>query len=165
MGSPFEAVIEANDSSQVAVLLAALLLTLTVAAASVTDLRRRVIPNRLTAAAGLVGIVLAAFEGGVAGALAATAFGVMVALPLLVVALARPDGMGMGDVKLVVVIGIYLGITAWTALLVALGLAALTGAMISLSTRTPPALTALPLAPFLACGAVPVAWLATFGLL
>ncbi len=157
--------IEANDSSQSAAMLAAMLLTSTVAVASVTDLRRRVIPNHLTAGAGLAGVALAGFEGGAAGALAATAFGVMAALPLLVVALARPDGMGMGDVKLVAVIGVYLGITAWTALLIALGIAALTGAMISLSTRTPPGQTALPLAPFLAVGAAPVAWLAGLGLL
>ena len=155
--------IEANDSSPLTTLPAAALLTSTVAAASVTDLRRRVIPNRLTAASGIAAIGLAAAGRGAAGAIAAIAFATMAALPLLVVALARPDGIGLGDVKLVAVIGAYLGIAAWTALLVALGLAALTGAMISLSTRTPPSRTTLPLAPFLAIGAVLAAWPAWIG--
>ncbi len=157
--------IEANDSSHFATLLAATLLTSTVAAASVTDLRRRVIPNLLTGAAGALGLIVAAIEAGASGMLMAALLGLMAALPLLIVALARPEGMGMGDVKLVGVIGIYLGITAWAAVLPALGLAALTGAMISLATRTPPSRTTLPLAPFLAVGTVPVAWLASFGLL
>ncbi len=157
--------IETNDSSLLAALSAATLLTSTVAVASVTDLRRREIPNRLTGTAGLLGLGVAAAGGGAAGMGKAAAFGVMAALPLLVVALARPDGMGMGDVKLVAVIGTFLGVAVWTALLLALGLAALTGTMISLSTRTPPGRVALPLAPFLALGAVPVAWLAPFGLI
>lgn len=155
--------IEANDSSSVTTLIAATVLTSTVATASVTDLRSRLIPDRLTVPAAVCGLGLAAVVGGILGLAIAALSGILLALPLLAVALARPCGMGMGDVKLVAVIGIYLGTSGWTALLAALALAALTGAMISLSTRTRPGRTFLPLAPFLALGAVPVAWLPLLG--
>lgn len=148
--------IEANDSSLFPALIAALLLTSTMAAASVTDLRARVIPDRLTVPAAAAGLALAAVTGGPAGPLIAAAAGVAVALPLYIVARIRPAGMGMGDVKLVAVIGIYLGVTAWAALLAALGLATITGVLVSLGQRTSPARTTLPLAPFLAAGTVPV---------
>jgi len=138
---------------------AALLLTATLAAATVTDLRARRIPNRLTAAAAALGLVLAATSGSTAliNALAAAS---AVAAPLLVVSLIRPEGIGMGDVKLVAVLGLYLGWAAWPALLIALVLAGLTGVLLALGTRTPPSQTALPLAPFIAAGSLPVLMLA-----
>lgn len=138
---------------------AALLLTATLAAATVTDLRARRIPNRLTAAAAALGLGLAATSGSAAliNALAATS---AVAAPLLVVSLIRPEGIGMGDVKLVAVLGLYLGWAAWPALLIALALAGLTGLLLALGTRTPPSQTALPLAPFIAAGSLPVLVLA-----
>ena len=138
---------------------AALLLTATLAAATVTDLRARRIPNRLTAAAAALGLVLAATSGSTAliNALAAAS---AVAAPLLVVSLIRPEGIGMGDVKLVAVLGLYLGWAAWPALLIALVLASLTGVLLALGTRTPPSQTALPLAPFIAAGSLPVLMLA-----
>lgn len=141
---------------------AAVALTLTVAAASVTDLRRRLIPNPIVATAAAVGLLLAATGGPGRLAMAALA-GALVAAPMLAVALARPDGLGMGDVKLVAVIGIYLGWSAWIALLSGLGLATITGILISLGRRQRPSKTTLPLAPFLAAGAVAVAWLPLFG--
>lgn len=158
--SRFRQVIETNDSSLLPALIAALLLTSTMAAASVTDLRARVIPDRLTAPAAAAGLVLAAATGGAAGLAAAVGTGLAVALPLWGVARIRPEGMGMGDVKLVAVIGIYLGLAAWGALLAALALAALTGVLISLGQRRSPAETTLPLAPFLATGTIPVVALA-----
>lgn len=148
-------VIEANDSSPFPALVAALLLTSTVVAASITDLRARVIPDRLTAPVAAAGLALAAATDGAGGLFGAAAAGIAVALPLFVVARIRPAGMGMGDVKLVAVIGVYLGMAAWGALLAALALATLTGILISLGRRTSPARTSLPLAPFLAAGTVP----------
>lgn len=123
------------------------------AAVSVTDIRRRMIPNgALLAAVGLWLVVEARTGGeGLAESLAAA---VVIASPLLVAALVRPEGMGMGDVKLVAVIGLYLGWGAWVALLAGLFLAGLTGALISLGTRRPPGETTLPLAPFLAAGVI-----------
>jgi len=138
---------------------AALLLTATLAAATVTDFRARRIPNRLTAAAAALGLGLAATSGSAAliNALAAAS---AVAAPLLVVSLIRPEGIGMGDVKLVAVLGLYLGWAAWPALLIALVLAGLTGILLALGSRTPPSQTALPLAPFIAAGSLPVLILA-----
>jgi len=126
------------------------LLLLTLAVASVTDIRNRVIPNWLTALAGLAGLGLAAAGGRAVPALVA---GLLAAAPFLAANLIRPEGMGMGDVKLVAVIGIYLGQTVWIAVALGLGMAGLTGVMIALGRRQTPGQTALPLAPFLALGA------------
>ena len=81
----------------------------------------------------------------------------VISSPLFVAALLRPEGMGMGDAKLVAVIGLFLGWQALPALLAGLFLAGLTGVFVSLGRRLPPSRTSLPLAPFLAAGAIPVA--------
>jgi leader peptidase (prepilin peptidase)/N-methyltransferase len=101
------------------------------------------------------GLVLAA-AGGPAALLEAVAAALAVSAPLLAVSLIRPEGIGMGDVKLAAVLGLYLGWSAWPALLVALALAGLAGALLALGTRTPPSRLALPLAPFIAVGSMPV---------
>jgi leader peptidase (prepilin peptidase)/N-methyltransferase len=134
-----------------AIAVAGLLATL--AAASLTDLRSRRIPNRLTLGSALFGAAVAAAQspGRLGMALAAA---VAVSLPLFVTALVRPEGLGMGDAKLVAVLGLYLGWAAWPALLLSLLLAGLTGAFVAVATRMPPARTALPLAPFIAFGTV-----------
>jgi leader peptidase (prepilin peptidase)/N-methyltransferase len=126
------------------------LLTVTLVVASVTDLRSRVIPNWLMALGAIAGLALAAAEDRSAPAFLA---GILAAAPFLLAALIRPEGMGMGDVKLAGVIGIYLGQEVWFALALGLALAGLTGVMVSLGRRLPPSRTALPLAPFLALGA------------
>ena len=131
--------------------LTVLLITLLIASA--TDLRRREIPNWLMAVAALAGIALAAVEG---RAGSAVLFGLLASLPFLAAALIRPEGMGMGDVKLVAVIGLYLGPAVWIALAAGLALAGLTGVLIALGRRLPPSKTALPLAPFLTAGCVAV---------
>ena len=135
--------------------LAALLLATTLAVATLTDVRARRIPNRLTGAAAALGLVLAAVDGS-AALVDAVAAALVVAAPLLAVSLIRPQGIGMGDVKLVAVLGLYLGWSAWPALLIALVLAGLAGVLLTLGTRTPPSQTSLPLAPFIAAGSVPV---------
>lgn len=124
-------------------------LSITLLIASATDLQRREIPNWLVVVAGLAGLTLAAAEGGVASAALS---GLFAAAPFLTAALIKPEGMGMGDVKLVAVLGVYLGSGVWFALAVALGLAGLTGVMLSLGQRVPPSRMSLPLAPFLALG-------------
>jgi leader peptidase (prepilin peptidase)/N-methyltransferase len=134
---------------------AALLLTATLAVATATDLRERRIPNRLTAVAAGLGLILLC-SGGTSAALSGLASALAVASPLLAISLLRPEGIGMGDVKLVAVLGLYLGWSAWPALLIALTLAGLAGVLLALGTRTPPSQTALPLAPFIAAGSLPV---------
>lgn len=115
------------------------------AAAAAIDLRRRIIPNALTAGAAAAGLALlaltdpAALPGHLAAAAAAGSF-------FLLAALARPGAMGMGDVKLAAVLGLYLGAAVIVALLVALVAATAVG----VAGRR----TTIPLGPFLALGGV-----------
>ena len=125
-------------------------LILVLIVSTVTDLRRREIPNWVTGGGAAAGVALAAREGRVGPAvLCAT----LAAAPFLAAALARPEGMGMGDVKLAGVLGLFLGWTVWPALVVALAVAGLTGALMALGSRREPSAVSLPLAPFLAVGA------------
>ena len=126
-----------------AALLAASLVA-TLAAVTVTDVRARVVPNRVLGAASLflLAVVLGADaaslpERVVSGAGAGAFLGLAHA--------ARPEGMGLGDVKLAAVLGLYLGPAVVTALLAALCLGAATGLALRLRT--------IPFAPFLAMGA------------
>lgn len=121
---------------------------------AVIDLDHRIIPNTLmaTAAIAAVAIGLLTDPGGeperlIAGACAG-AF-------LLAAALAYPRGMGMGDVKLAAVLGLFLGREVAVALLVALIAGSLVG--VALMARRGVAegrRTAIPFGPFLAFGGV-----------
>jgi leader peptidase (prepilin peptidase)/N-methyltransferase len=151
------------EPSTPATVVALFALLVTLAAASLTDLRTRRIPNRLTLASALLAVTVAAAQGPQYLVLALAA-ALAVSLPLFVLAMVRPEGLGMGDAKLVAVLGLYLGWAAWPALLFSLLLAGLTGAFVAVATRTPPSRTALPLAPFIAFGTLSVL-LPPFGLL
>jgi leader peptidase (prepilin peptidase) / N-methyltransferase len=135
-------------------LVLALGLLAVLAAVTVTDLGRRVIPDAITAPAG-AGAVAAAlaldrgFVGQQLGAAAAAGgfFGVA--------ALIAPRGMGMGDAKLAAVMGLYLGRAVTGAVLVALVAGALVGAAIVARRGLAEGRRAtLPFAPFLALGGV-----------
>jgi leader peptidase (prepilin peptidase)/N-methyltransferase len=116
---------------------------------SVIDVKHRIIPNRIVLPA--AAIVLAArtlvhpsVVWLVAGA-GAAAF-------LLVAAIARPGGMGMGDVKLALLLGVAVGRTVPLALIVAL-LAALVPSVALLVRHGARGRTmGIPFAPFLALG-------------
>lgn len=129
------------------------ILAVTLVFVSVSDLRYRRIPNRALALAGIAGVVLAGSHGALTASLTAAA---VVSSPLFVAALLRPEGMGMGDAKMVLTIGIFLGWQVLPALLIGLALAGMSGVMFSLGQRLSPAETTLPLAPFLAIGTVPM---------
>jgi leader peptidase (prepilin peptidase)/N-methyltransferase len=125
------------------------------ALATRTDLARREIPNALTGggavAAMAVGLVVD--PGGEPARLAA---GAGAAGLLLGAALARPGGMGLGDVKLAGVLGLCLGpIAVASALVVAFALGALYGLAI-LAGHGPAAYRSATLAfgPCLALGGV-----------
>jgi len=133
----------------------AAVLAATLAVVTVTDLRRRIIPNRILLAAAVAGAGLALLRGP-DSLLVALACSVLVSGPMLAAALVRPEGMGMGDVKLAALIGLFLGWQAWPALLIGLALGAVMGVLVSLGTGRPLSRTALPLAPFMAAGSLPV---------
>jgi leader peptidase (prepilin peptidase) / N-methyltransferase len=120
-------------------------------ATTITDLRRRVVPNTYLGAASLVGlaIVLVTDVGslGERGVAMAAAAGV-----LLCPALINPDGMGMGDVKLAGVIGLYLGVAAVTAMVMALAAGGLAGLALLARDGTEARKRAIPFGPFLAFG-------------
>jgi leader peptidase (prepilin peptidase)/N-methyltransferase len=129
-------------------------LILIVVPAALIDLEHRIIPNRLTA----LGAVLALAIGlalDPAGEPARLIAGVAAGGFLLLAALAYPGGMGMGDVKLAGVMGLFLGRSVAPAILVALVAGVLAGAaMIARHGAAEGRKTAIPFGPFLALGAL-----------
>jgi leader peptidase (prepilin peptidase)/N-methyltransferase len=118
------------------------------------DLEHRRIPNLITLPAALVAIAAgtALDPGGELGRLAA---GAGAALFLLVPALIRPDGMGMGDVKLAGVLGLCLGPAVAVALLVALLSGTVAGVVLAARSGVGEARrTTIPFGPYLAFGGV-----------
>ena len=124
---------------------------LALVAVSATDLEHQIIPNRIVLPAAAV--VLAAQTAlrpspqWAVGAFAASGF-------LFAAALAAPRGMGMGDVKLALLLGAMLGRTVSVAMLVGL-LAAFVPAIVLLARHGAAARKVkLPFGPFLALGGV-----------
>jgi leader peptidase (prepilin peptidase)/N-methyltransferase len=118
------------------------------------DLDHRIIPNKITAPAAVLAIAigLALEPSGVPEQLIA---GAGAAAFLLVFVLAYPRGMGMGDVKLAGVLGLFLGREVGVAILVAVIAGTVVGAavMVRLGVRRGRK-TAVPFGPFLALGGV-----------
>jgi len=132
-------------------LLPALGFTITLVAAAETDLEHRIIPNRLMATSAVAAVVLWAIadpsrlpENLIAGAAAGGL--------LLLVVLAYPAGMGMGDVKLAGVMGLYLGASVAPALFIGFAAGALVGIGIVLVRGSGARKQAVPFGPFLAFG-------------
>lgn len=123
------------------------------------DVRRRIIPNRLTAAGSVVALALAAASADPGVVTERLLAGAGAGGFLLAAALVRPGGMGMGDVKLAAVLGLFLGPAVAIALLTALVAGALAGAWALARQGAAAARAAtIPFGPFLALGAA-VAWL------
>jgi len=118
------------------------------------DLEYRVIPNRITIPAALAAIAvgLATNPAGVPEQLIA---GAAAGGFLLVFVLLYPRGMGMGDVKLAAVLGLYLGRSVAVAVLVAVLAGTIVGGMIMARLGVAKGRkTAVPFGPFLAAGGV-----------
>jgi len=121
---------------------------------SLIDLEHRIIPNKITLPAALaaIGIELVTRPSGVPQQLIA---GAGAAGFLLLFALAYPRGMGMGDVKLAGVLGLYLGGAVAVALFVGVVAALLVGVAIMMRVGVKAGRkTAVPFGPFLALGGV-----------
>jgi leader peptidase (prepilin peptidase) / N-methyltransferase len=151
------AAVAALQASVVAAVLRGLLILVLVPCALI-DLEQRIIPNRITgpAALGALLLGLALDAGGEPRRLlwAAIAGGF-----ILITALAYPAGMGMGDVKLLGVMGLCLGRPVILALVVALLGNVLTGVLIAGRKGVKEARkTALPFGPYLAVGGVVAAF-------
>jgi leader peptidase (prepilin peptidase)/N-methyltransferase len=124
---------------------------------SVTDLERRIIPNRIVLPATAVVLVghtlLDPTPEWLLGALGASAF-------LFVAALISPQGMGMGDVKLALLIGAMLGRGAVPALAVGSVLAVVPSIAILIRHGRAGRKMGFPFGPFLALGALIVLFVA-----
>jgi leader peptidase (prepilin peptidase)/N-methyltransferase len=132
--------------------LCALLVTVTL-----TDLERRVIPNGLLLAGAATAVVIVAIsdpgsvvERGIAALAAGGA--------LFLIALAYPRGMGMGDVKLVAVMGLYLGSAVAPAMLIGFAAGAAVGVGLIAREGAAARKRAIPFGPFLALGGIVGLW-------
>ena len=121
----------------------------TLVAVSATDLSHRIVPNVIVLpAAAIVLVAMTVLEPSPEWALGA--FGA--SLFLFLAALAYPKGMGMGDVKLALLLGAMLGRTVPVALMVGM-LAALVPSFVLLARHGSAARKmGIPFAPFLALG-------------
>ncbi len=122
-------------------------------AVTVTDLERRIIPNKILLVAAIIGVAIAALAdpGSLPErAIAAAAAGGL----LLLAALAYPRGMGLGDVKLAATIGLFLGRDVAPAILVALLAGSLVGLAMIARHGAAARKQAIPFGPFLALGGV-----------
>jgi leader peptidase (prepilin peptidase) / N-methyltransferase len=125
----------------------------TLLAITLTDLERRIIPNKILLVAALLGIAIAAATGLDSlpeRAIAAAAAGGL----LFLAALAHPRGMGLGDVKLAAVMGLFLGRNVAPAILVALLAGSLVGLAMIARQGAAARKQAIPFGPFLALGGI-----------
>jgi leader peptidase (prepilin peptidase) / N-methyltransferase len=120
-------------------------------AVSAIDLEHRIIPNRIVIPATLVVLfantLLDLSPEWALGALAGSGF-------LLAAALAYPAGMGMGDVKLALLMGAALGRTVSVALMVGMLAAMIPGVFLFARHGSKARKMGIPFGPFLAIGSV-----------
>jgi leader peptidase (prepilin peptidase) / N-methyltransferase len=145
------AAVAGSQDDAVGIVLGLLLVTALVPI-TLVDLDRRIIPNKITGPAAIAALVaVAALDAdflpeAVVAASAAGGF-------FLVAALLYPSGMGMGDVKLAGMLGLYLGRAVAPAVLIALVAGVVVGAaVIARKGAREGRKTAVPFGPFLALG-------------
>jgi leader peptidase (prepilin peptidase)/N-methyltransferase len=123
------------------------------AAVTLTDLERRIIPNKVLIVAAVLAVTIAAVAD--PGSLPERAIAAAAAGGLLfLAALAYPRGMGMGDIKLAAVMGLFLGRNVAPAILVALLAGSLVGLAMIARHGAEARKKAIPFGPFLAFGGV-----------
>jgi leader peptidase (prepilin peptidase) / N-methyltransferase len=116
-----------------------------------TDIERRIVPNRvvLPAAVAVLALMTVSHPSPewALGALGAAGF-------LFLAVLAYPRGMGMGDVKLALLIGALLGVTTPVGLMLGMFLALVPSLVLFARHGARARRIAIPFAPFLCAGAV-----------
>ena len=143
-----------DDAGQLAL---GLVLCTILLAITITDLELRLIPNLIVGPGAIVGLAIVAATD--ADSLPETLIAAAIAGGILfLVALAYPRGMGMGDVKLVAMMGIYLGRAVAPAVLVGLAAGALVGVAMIARQGSAARKSAIPFGPFLALGGVVGLW-------
>lgn len=139
-----------DDAAELAL---GLVLVTMLVAVTLTDLERRVIPNKILLVGAILALTISAATdpGSLPERLAAAAAGGGL---LFAAALAYPRGMGLGDVKLVATMGLFLGRDLGPALLVALLAGSLVGLVLIARHGAAARKRAIPFGPFLALGGV-----------
>jgi leader peptidase (prepilin peptidase)/N-methyltransferase len=149
-GALYVAVVVSQDDA-VRIVLGLLLVTALVPI-TLIDLDHRIIPNRITGPAALLALIaIAALDPDFL--LEAVLAGVAGGGVFLIAAVLYPRGMGMGDVKLAGMLGLYLGRAVAPAILVALITGVVVGAaIIARKGMQEGRKAAVPFGPFLALG-------------
>jgi len=142
--------------SSVGDLLALSLLGLVSVPVAIIDIRCRRIPDAIVLPGVATALVLRAVLGSPPWA-ALLLWPLVAGAVLLLPALIRPDGMGMGDVKLAVLLGACLGALAGAAVLLALVAGAVGGGVWALRHGTPLREATIPFGPFLVAAAMALA--------
>jgi leader peptidase (prepilin peptidase)/N-methyltransferase len=130
-----------------------LVLATTLAAVTLTDLEQRIIPNRILIVAAALGLAITAVGDPASlpeRAIAAVAAGGL----FFAAALLYPRGMGLGDVKLAALMGLFLGRQVAPAILVALLAGSAVGLVMIARHGAEARKRAIPFGPFLALGGV-----------
>lgn len=140
-----------DDGAAMVALACAFLFVLAVI--TLTDLEHRIIPNAVLGPAAIASLALVALAdtGEIGPHLLAAAIGGGL---LLIVSLVYPRGMGMGDVKLAFVMGIFLGRAVAPALLIGFAAGAIYGVALIAKRGSEARKQAVPFGPFLALGGV-----------
>jgi leader peptidase (prepilin peptidase)/N-methyltransferase len=151
-GALYAAVVATQDDA-VRIVLGLVLVTVLVPI-TLIDLDHRIIPNKITGPAAIVAVIaIAALDSDfLPEALIAAAAGGGF---FFVAAVLYPRGMGMGDVKLAGMLGLYLGRAVAPAILIALVAGVAVGAVIiARKGAAEGRKTAVPFGPFLALGGI-----------
>jgi leader peptidase (prepilin peptidase)/N-methyltransferase len=136
-------------------------------ALSLIDIDHKLIPNRVLfpgmAVAGALLVIGAVVDGHPDWLIRAVAGGTGYFAGLLVLALIAPrGGLGMGDVKLALLLGLFLGYQGWEQVVLGAFIAILLGGVVSvvlLATRRKGRRDTIPFGPYLVAGAyLTVAW-------
>lgn len=155
----------ADGLPQTLVLLGYLVFVAAGIALTVIDLELRRLPTPIILVA-LIAMVLlfaaaAALRGDLPGILTAVLGALASSAMLFVIVLIRPDGMGLGDVRLALVTGLATGWIGWPAVIVGMLAAFLLGALVGIGVmlaRRGDRRTAIPFGPWLLAGA----WVGVF---
>jgi leader peptidase (prepilin peptidase)/N-methyltransferase len=157
LGALYAGTVLALGTDDTGGLVLGLVLCTVLMAITLTDLEHRVIPNVIVLAGAIAGLgIVLAFgldELGERGIAIAAAGG-----SLFLIAMLYPQGLGMGDVKLVAMMAIYLGRSIAPALLVGFATGAVVGVALIARHGAAARKHAVPFGPFLALGGVVGLW-------
>jgi len=156
-GLLFLAVFAKADFNWSAVLLPYLLMVTVLIIVSGIDLQKQIIPNKVIYPAipiGLAAMGIVALARGDAGIMLRSLIGLAIGgVPLALLALALPKGMGMGDAKLAAFTGIFLGYYQLAGFFFAFLLGAIIGVGLIIAGKGGRK-SRIPFGPFLAAGAL-----------